>query len=97
MANWFSRMFLGSVVIGSLSGSAAQAADNNHADARTDPVEIPADVRKGLSDIRIFKNVIPIERDTPLPGSWSGGGHNQEISPLRPFSSQSGLPNLFCQ
>lgn len=79
MANWFSRMFLGSVVIGSLSGSAAQAADNSHSDARTDPVEIPADVRKGLSDIRIFKNVIPIERDTPLPGSWSGGGHNQEI------------------
>ncbi len=79
MANWFSRMFLGSVVIGSLSGSSAQAADNSHADARTDPVEIPADVRKGLSDIRIFKNVISIERDTPLPGSWSGGGHNQEI------------------
>ncbi len=79
MANWFSRMFLGSVVIGSLSGSAAQAADNSHSDVRTDPVEIPADVRKGLSHIRIFKNVIPIDRDTPLPGSWNGGGHNQEI------------------
>ena len=48
MANWFSRMFLGSVVIGSLSGAAAQAADNSHSDVRTDPVEIPADVRKGL-------------------------------------------------
>ena len=55
MANWFSRMFLGSVVIGSLSGSAAQAADNSYSDVRTDPVEIPADVRKGLSHIRIFK------------------------------------------
>ena len=77
MANWFQKMFIGSVLAGSLSVPPVQA-ENVAQDAKTNLTEAPAPDKKNHSEIRIFKKVNVIDMETPLPGSWMGGGHNQE-------------------
>ena len=77
MANWFQKMFIGSVLAGSLSVPPVHA-ENAAQDAKTNLTEAPAPTIKNHSEIRIFKKVNVIDMETPLPGSWMGGGHNQE-------------------
>ena len=77
MANWFQKMFIGSVLAGSLSVPPVHA-ENAAQDAKTNLTEAPAPDKKNHSEIRIFKKVNVIDMETPLPGSWMGGGHNQE-------------------
>lgn len=77
MANWFQKMFIGSVLAGSLSVPPVHA-ENAAQDEKTNLTEAPAPDKKSHSEIRIFKKVNVIDMDTPLPGSWAGGGHNQE-------------------
>lgn len=77
MANWFQKMFIGSVLAGSLSVPPVQA-ENVAQDAKTNLTEAPAPDKKNHSEIRVFKKVNVIDMETPLPGSWMGGGHNQE-------------------
>lgn len=77
MANWFQKMSIGSVLAGSLSVPPVHA-ENAAQDAKTNLTEAPAPDKKNHSEIRIFKKVNVIDMETPLPGSWMGGGHNQE-------------------
>ena len=77
MANWFQKMFIGSVLAGSLSVPPVHA-ENAAQDAKTNLTEAPAPDKKNHSEIRIFKKVNVIDMETPLPGSWMGGGHKQE-------------------
>ena len=77
MANWFQKMFIGSVLAGSLSVPPVHA-ENAAQGTKTNLTEAPAPDKKNHSEIRIFKKVNVIDMETPLPGSWMGGGHNQE-------------------
>ena len=51
-------------------------AENAAQDAKTNLTEAHAPDKKNHSEIRIFKKVNVIDMETPLPGSWMGGGHN---------------------
>lgn len=77
MANWFQKMFIGSVLAGSLSVPPVHA-ENTAQDVKTSSTEVPVSDKKNHSEIRVYKKVNIIEMDTPLPGSWMGGGYNQE-------------------
>lgn len=80
MVNWFSKVFIGSALFGSLSAQPAKSAEKAINDPKTDPIEYSQSTNKNASSqIRIYKKVNQIEMDSDLPRSWNGGGHNTEI------------------
>lgn len=80
MVNWFSKVFIGSALFGSLSAQPAKSAEKAINDPKSDPIEFSQSTNKNDSfQIRIYKKVNQIEMDSDLPRSWSGGGHNTEI------------------